>query len=121
MTRPTLLAFLKTRYTARLAQKLATIFDWSNGMIDYDVFYKELERILIKPKDANEMQHVRLMKRFAFMMLDMNCDQMLCETDLFTFLQSHDQNDFFRETLNHDIQAIAEAFTQRNKQLQESK
>jgi len=55
MTRPTLLAFLKTRYTARLAQKLATIFDWSNGMIDYDVFYKELERILIKPKDANEM------------------------------------------------------------------
>lgn len=64
----------------------------------------DLEKCLIRPKDAaDEIQHVRILKRFAFQMLDMNCDQMICETDLFTFLELHSEDSFFRETLTQDI------------------
>ena len=33
--------------------------------------------------------HYRLLKKFAFQVLDMNCDRMICEADLFTFLELH--------------------------------
>lgn len=50
-------------------------------------------------------------------MFDMNCDQMICETDLFTFLELHKKDDFFEKTLIFDIQDIVQAFRQRNESL----
>ena len=39
-------------------------------------------------------------------MFDMNCDQMICETDLFSFLELHKKDEFFQKTLIFDIQDI---------------
>jgi len=44
----------------------------------------------------------------------MNCDNQLCETDLFSFLELHKQDEFFRHCLNYDLQDIGVAFKQRN-------
>ena len=47
-------------------------------------------------------------------MLDMNCDQKICETDLFTFLEAHNEDEFFKKALNYDLQDIVAAFRHRN-------
>ena len=47
-------------------------------------------------------------------MLDMNCDQKICETDLFTFLEMHNEDEFFKKALNYDLQDIVAAFRLRN-------
>ena len=50
-------------------------------------------------------------------MLDMNCDKMLCETDLFTFLELHREDSFFKTALIYDLQDIVAAFKVRNQEL----
>ena len=72
-----LVTYLKKRYTGRLVQKLASIFDWSNGNMPHEVFYQRVQDILIKPKElpaGDSAGHLRILKRFAFQMFDMNCD-----------------------------------------------
>ena len=54
-------------------------------------------------------------------MLDMNCDGMLCETDLFTFMELHkEESEFFRTTLIYDLQDISQALRERNAKLVQS-
>ena len=69
--------------------------------------------VLLKPKDLNinnpnyNTEHIKFLKKFAFQLLDMNCDGMICETDLFTFLELHkDDDNFFKTTLIYDMQDI---------------
>ena len=118
-----LVSYLKKRYSSRLAQKLASIFDWSNIAVEYDVFYKRLEEILLvnhrtaHADQRDPVEHVRTLKRFAFQMLDMNCDQMICETDLFSFLELHKEDDYFHKTMFYDLQDIVSAFSSRNESL----
>lgn len=50
-------------------------------------------------------------------MLDMNCDQMICETDLFSFLELHKEDDYFHKTMIYDLQDIVTAFSSRNESL----
>ena len=96
MQKKYLLTYLKKRYTSRLAQKFASLFDWSNGQIDYDVFYQRIEAVLLRPRDIHsDDEHLGIIKKFAFQMFDMNCDQMICETDLFTYLELHKNDDYF--------------------------
>ena len=88
------------------------------------MFYQRLETVLVHPKASDfeqgdyEKQHIRLLKKFAFQMLDMNCDKMLCETDLFTFLELHREDSFFKTALIYDLQDIVAAFKVRNQELQ---
>lgn len=124
VTRKTLIAYLRKRYSARVATKMACIFDWSNTQESYEPFYQRITDVLLKPKDLNMMSasyqndHYRLLKKFAFQVLDMNCDRMICEADLFTFLELHkDDNQFFKTTLIYDIQDISKALNQRNQTL----
>ena len=103
INKKTLMNYLKKRYTHRLAQKMTALFDWSNLQIDYDVFYSKLENLLVRPRDCeDEEHHLRIIKKFAFEMLDMNCDRMVCEVDLFSFLEMHTDKDYFKETLIYD-------------------
>ena len=53
MQKKYLLTYLKKRYTSRLAQKFTSLFDWSNGQIDYDVFYQRIEAVLLRPRDIH--------------------------------------------------------------------
>ena len=114
---------MKKRYSTRLSQKLASIFDYPNIAIEYDVFYKRLEEILLvnhrtPPVDPRDpVEHARTLKRFAFQMLDMNCDQMICETDLFSFLELHKDDEYFHKTMIYDLQDIITAFSARNESL----
>ena len=62
-------------------------------------------------------EHIRNLKKFAYCMLNMNCDGGICEADLFTFLESHSDSQFFKNALIYDIQDITDAFAVRNKQL----
>lgn len=40
-------------------------------------------------------------------MFDMNCDNLICETDLFTFLELHKNDDkMFKKVLIYDLQDI---------------
>lgn len=50
-------------------------------------------------------------------MLDMNCDSHLCETDLFTFLELHKDDEYYQNIMIYDIQDIAHAFRSRNETL----
>ena len=50
-------------------------------------------------------------------MLDMNCDQMICETDLFSFLELHKDDEYFHKTMIYDLQDIVTAFSARNESL----
>lgn len=51
-------------------------------------------------------------------MLDMNCDKSLCEADLFTFIESHkEDNDFFGKCLIYDLQDIAAVLSENNHEL----
>lgn len=47
-------------------------------------------------------------------MLDMNCDQKICETDLFTFMETHKEHSFFEQVLVFDMQDIVKTFEERN-------
>ena len=78
-----LLTYLKRRYTSRLAQKIASIFNWSNGQLEFDVFYQTIHQMLLDPngikdtfqRDMRETNqdpaesmrtHIRTLKKFAF-------------------------------------------------------
>lgn len=50
-------------------------------------------------------------------MLDMNCDQKICETDVFTFMELHKDPTFFERVLIYDIQDILRTFAKGNSQL----
>ena len=50
-------------------------------------------------------------------MLDMNCDQMICETDLFSFLELHKEDEYFHKTIIYDLQDIVQVFSSRNESL----
>ena len=103
INKKTLMNYLKRRYTNRLSLKIAALFDWSNLQIDYDVFYQRIESILVRPRDCeSEEDHLRVLKKFAFQMLDMNCDKLVCEVDLFNFLELHENDTFFKETFIYD-------------------
>lgn len=48
-------------------------------------------------------------------MLDMNCDNMICETDLFTYLELHNKDDdHFSKCMIYDIQDIGMTLQERN-------
>ena len=105
---------------------MACIFDWSNTQESYEPFYQRLIDVLLKPKDLKDnssnyqYDHSKLLKKFAFQILDMNCDGMICEADLFTFLELHkEDSEFFKTTLIYDIQDISKALNNRNKKLLE--
>lgn len=108
--------YLKKRYTTRIVQKIVSIFDWSNGTLDANDFYTRLNDFLLHPKEITDpVAHLRVFKRFAFQLFDMNCDQNVCETDIFTFIESHkEDNDFFSKSLIYDLQDISAVFKQRN-------
>ena len=77
--------------------------------------------MLLHLKDQpREADHLRTLKRFAFQMFDMNCDKMICETDIFTFLESHREDEYLKTTLNYDMQDIIRAFKQCNEKLKGS-
>lgn len=120
MTKPYLTNFLKNRYTGRIANKLAAIFDWSNPQLEYYAFYERVDSILFPQKDPsmNDQQHmnfhIRSLKKLAFQMLDMNCDLKICETDLFSFMELHKDNTFFEQVLIHDMRDIVKNFEKTN-------
>jgi hypothetical protein len=47
----------------------------------------------------------------------MNCDSHLCETDLFTFMELHKDDEYYQNIMVYDVQDIAQAFHSRNKHL----
>jgi len=49
----------------------------------------------------------------------MNCDDRLCETDLFGFLEHHKQDLFFEECLIYDLQDIGKALKEKNQHLRQ--
>lgn len=53
--------------------------------------------------DTYATKHVKTLKKFAFQMLDMNCDGKICETDIFSFMEMHNNDEFFRETFLYDM------------------
>lgn len=54
--------------------------------------------------DVKHMKvHITALKKLAFQMLDMNCDKKICETDLFTFMESHKDQTFFEQVLVSDM------------------
>ena len=50
-------------------------------------------------------------------MLDMNCDGKICETDIFSFMEMHNNDEFFRETFLFDMQDIVRKFKEMNNDL----
>ena len=51
-------------------------------------------------------------------MFDMNCDNLICETDLFTFLELHKNDDkMFKKVLIYDLQDIQKALSSRNDEI----
>ena len=114
--------FLKKRYTGRLMQKIACIFDWSKGFLDYNDFYTRLSDVLLHPKEPSDAEsHKKILKKFAFQMFDMNCDHQICETDIFTFLELHNKDDdLFKQVLIYDIQDILVALRRENDTLASS-
>ena len=126
VTKTSFTNYLRKHYAARVAQKMSCILE-SQQNYSHEDFYTRVNDLLLKPKDPHNIEnkrdlpheeHKRLLKKFAFQMLDMNCDGMICETDLFTFLELHKDDDtFFKTTLIYDIQDIARAFNKRNYEL----
>lgn len=113
VTRKTLMTYLRKRFATRVATKMACIFDWSNQQVPAEAFYQRMLDVLLRPKDMNSSSpnyaedHKRLLKKFAFQMFDMNCDNLICETDLFTFLELHKNDDkMFKKVLIYDLQDI---------------
>lgn len=43
-------------------------------------------------------------------MLDMNCDQKICETDVFTFMELHKDHSYFEQVMIFDMQDILQTF-----------
>jgi len=46
-----LVNYLKKRYTGRLVQKATSIFDFSNGNLEKEVFYNRLNDVFLNPKE----------------------------------------------------------------------
>jgi len=70
-----LVNYLKKRYTGRLVQKVASIFDWSNANVEKEFFYNRLNDVLLNPKElrndrndyiSNKLIQLKTLKRFAF-------------------------------------------------------
>ena len=124
VTRKTLMTYLRKRFATRVATKMACIFDWSNQQVPAEAFYLRMLDVLLRPKDMNSASptyaedHKRLLKKFAFQMFDMNCDNLICETDLFTFLELHKNDDkMFKKVLIYDLQDIQKALSSRNDEI----
>ncbi len=47
----------------------------------------------------------------------MNCDDKLCETDIFVFLEHHKHDHFFEKCLIYDLQDIGKALKEKNQHL----
>ena len=53
VTKKTLIAYLRKRYTARVATKMVCIFEWGNQQLEYKAFYERLEDVLLHPKEKD--------------------------------------------------------------------
>lgn len=82
--------------------------------------------MLFPPKDGtmDDLKHMKVhvtaLKKLAFQMLDMNCDKKICETDLFTFMESHKDQTFFEQVLVSDMQDIVKTFEKKNQSLRQN-
>ena len=58
-----------------------------------------------------------MLKQFAFQMFDMNCDSHICESDLFTFMELHKDDEFYQNVMTQDLQDISQAIHRVNHKL----
>lgn len=50
-------------------------------------------------------EHLNLLKRMAFNLYDMNCDNQICEFDLFSVVK-HSENPIFLHAISEDLNDI---------------
>lgn len=98
LTRPKLKKYLSRRYNGRYAAKICALFDWSLTTLDYNAFYKQLDQTIINsgifPQQMDFLNHIITVKQTAFTIYDMNCDNSICEYDLFSIIR-HTENELF--------------------------
>ena len=110
--------YLTRHYNKRLASKMIVCIDWTN-LTDSKHFYNQFEaKFLGRTKEENfnstgadqstynRTEHMNQLKLFAFNLLDMNCDNYVCEADLFSYMKNLKDDEFFRKILLQDITDI---------------
>ena len=112
-------SYLTKRYNKRLANKLCSLFDWSN-QLDYKEFYIQLDALIVNSgicsKSLDQMNHIISLKQIAFNLYDMNCDNHICEYDLFSIIR-HTDNSLFCEAINQDFKDIRAKMAQKQLEL----
>ena len=84
--------YLENRYSKRLCSKMQALFDWSLTSHNFVTFHKCLKDNLLRYSiEFNEQ--VQNLKEFAFNLMDMNCDGVICENDLFSLIQNLKNSD----------------------------
>ena len=104
--------YLSRRYSQtgsnKLASKLCALFSWSasgSTKLDYKAFYEQLDQVIMNsgisssPHIQDYSSHIISLKQIAFNIYDMNCDNRICEYDLFSIIKSTN-NKLFIETIN---------------------
>lgn len=96
------------RYNGRLASKLISLFDMTNNL-NYNTFYQQVDQIFlssgISSINYDLLTQNLALKQICFMAYDMNCDNSVCEFDLFSVIKSTD-NSLFTATIKQDFMDI---------------
>ena len=109
---------------------MTSIFDWVN-LTEYKQFYFVVDKeFLGRKKDEsaapnqvkisdnyNYLEHVHSLKHFAFNLFDMNCDNAVCEADLFSYLRNLKDDEFFRKIMHQDITDIQKSLVRKKEEL----
>lgn len=108
LTRWKLKKYLTRRYNGRLASKLISLFDMTNNL-NYNTFYQQVDQIFlssgISSINYDLLTQNLALKQICFMAYDMNCDNSVCEFDLFSVIKSTD-NSLFTATIKQDFMDI---------------
>lgn len=119
LNKPILKSFLTKRYNKRLANKLCSLFDWSN-QLDYKEFYIQLDSLIVNSgicsKSLDPINHMISLKQIAFNLYDMNCDNHICEYDLFSIIR-HTDNILFCEAINQDFKDTRDKMAKKETEL----
>lgn len=97
--------YLASRYSTRIATKMAALFDF-NMPLDYKIFYRQLlEQVVCQGKPGLDI--LVIAKQFTFNIYDMNCDGYLDQADLFSFLKDvKKESTTFEQAAFDDIRCI---------------
>jgi len=84
---------------------MVAMFDFGENYLNYHKFYRQLFDLVIN-QDQADFEILESAKHFAFQVYDMNCDESLDQTDMFSFIKDVKNDGLFNSACYKDIQDI---------------